>query len=140
MQTVKGGTLSNPGMVANTFKLLGGKPTVKGIRIAAVSGLALSLGGLLMLGFYFYRATKKNPEVIIRMKYGSILMDVYDHGLKDRSPVIEVTSMENLAKLAERQTAMILHLPCDYAHYYFIQNEGITYRYVSNKERTSDTE
>jgi hypothetical protein len=48
--------------------------------------------------------------------------------------------MENLAKLAERQTAMIPHLPCDYAHYYFIQSEGITYRYVSNKERTAEAD
>ena len=44
--------------------------------------------------------------------------------------MIDVTSMDDLAKLAERQGTMILHMTINFLHYYLVQNNGTTYRYV----------
>ena len=138
MKTVQAGFINNPAMVNNTFKLAGVDFTILGVRIISIIGLFISLVGLLGVGFYFFTTTKRNPEAIIGMKYGSILLDIHDQGLAALSPAIDVTTIEDLAKMAERQNAMILHLVRDSEHYsvdyYFLQIEGITYRYVSNKD------
>ncbi len=44
--------------------------------------------------------------------------------------LVDVTTIDDLAKLAERQNAMILHMMRDYLHYYHVQCNGTTYRYV----------
>jgi signal peptidase I len=134
LQTVQNGSLSSSAQVENTITLLGLNFTIQGIRILAIFGLIISLAGLLALGLIFNAASKYSQNSGISLKYGSILMDVYDQRLENLSPIIEVTSIESLAKLAERQNAMIMHLIRGFVHYYFIQIEGTTYRYVNGKD------
>ena len=110
--------------------------------MVSIIGLVISLGGLLALGLYFYIASRRSQETIIRIKYGSLLMDVYDRGLETLAPVIEVTSIDDLAKLAERENVMIMHLHLarrDFVHYYLVQIEGTTYRYVTGKGRMTNS-
>jgi hypothetical protein len=47
---------------------------------------------------------------------------------------MEVASIDDLARLAERQNAMILHLAGKPEPTYFVQIEGMTYRYVTGKD------
>jgi hypothetical protein len=62
-------------------------------------------------------------------------MEVNDRSLENISPVIDVTGVDDLAKLAERQNAMILHTIRDSVDYYFVQSDGTTYRYVNRDEQ-----
>ena len=139
IQTIQPGSISNPDMTENTLKLLGLNPTVRGIRVVSVFGLLISLGGLLALGIYFIYISSRSQDATIRIKYGSILMDIYDEGLKTWSPVIEMGSIDDLAKVAEHQNSMIMHLlPTDNGHHYLVQIEGTTYHYgFSKDQRTS---
>jgi signal peptidase I len=133
LQSSKTGKITNPNIQANTIKFLGYELNVLNIRILGVGGLSLSLLSLLILGGYIYMATQRSQETAIRIRYGSMLMDVHDRGFESISSVIEVTSIDDLAKLAERQNAMILHMIRDSLHYYFVQSDGATYRYVNSE-------
>jgi signal peptidase I len=135
LKTTLAGSFPNSNQVDNTIQLFGLKPSVRGLRTVGVIGFFLSVGSLLGLVYYFYRETKDNEEVAIRMKYGPLLIDVFDRGLKNLSPVIDVASIEDLAKLAERQNVMMMHLVRSSVHYYVVQIEGTTYRYSQSNSR-----
>ena len=45
------------------------------------------------------------------------------------SKVIEVVTLDDLAKIAQRVGCMILHQPHGSTHHYFVQDGEITYRY-----------
>ena len=138
MKTVKDGLISSTAQVNNTFKLFGLNPSVATARAVSGIGLLVCLAGLLALGYYFYTVSKRSPQAVIAMKYGSILMDIQDQGPETLSPAIDVTSIDDLAKLAGRQNAMILHLKRNSADYYYIQIDGMTYRYVKNGDLPLD--
>ena len=139
LQSSQSGVIANPNIQANTVKLLSYELNVMGMRVLGIGGLTLSLFSMLILGWYIYDVTKRNQEMLIRIRYGAMLMDVYDRGLENISTVIEVTSIQDLAKLAERQNAMILHMSRDFLHYYFVQTDGATYRYVNSYGNTKET-
>jgi signal peptidase I len=139
LQSSKNSLVANSNTQANTFKFLGFEFNLLSIRILGMGGLILSFLSLLILGWYFMNITQRNPETLIRIKYGALLMDVYDRGFENISSVIEVTSMDDLAKLAERQNAMIMHMTRDLVDYYFVQNNGATYRYVSSESHNRQT-
>ena len=138
LQTSEARTLANPGTAENTLNLLGIKPSVRATRAFSGFALGLSLVGLLALSLVYATVTKYDPAAAIRIKYGALLVDIYDRGLETPSPVIDVTSIEDLAKLAERQNLMILHLKRDSMHYYLVQNEVATYRYAAGKSRAPE--
>lgn len=137
LQTVQPGTAPNSTMVDNIFPLFGLKPTVGKIRLVALIGLGSTLAGLLALGIYSYSVSRRSEESIIRLKYSNLLIGVYEQGLASLSPVIDVTSIDDLARLAERQNAMIMHLTHEDVHYYLVQVEGKTYRYMTGQDRTA---
>jgi hypothetical protein len=97
-------------------------------------GLGISLVGLLAFWVYFLLVSRRDPHAIVRMKYGSLLMDVYERGLESLSPVIDVAGIDDLARLAERQNAMIMHVKHDEVHYYLVQAEAKAYRFVVNQD------
>lgn len=63
-------------------------------------------------------------------------MDVQEYALATTSPLVDVNTIDDLARLAERQNTMILHMTNDY----LVQAQGITYRYGSGNERNTLTE
>lgn len=114
---------------ANILPLFGLKPSVRTARIAATVGIVISLIGLLSLGLYLYFTVYGNQEAIIRLKYGALLLDVYENTYEPPAPVIDVTSIDDLAKLADRHGTMILHIPREFLQDYLVQGENATYRY-----------
>ncbi|MGB8213415.1 MAG: signal peptidase I [Anaerolineales bacterium] len=135
MQTVQPGSFTSSSLVENTIPVFGVNPTIRGMRLVSEIGLGISLLGLLALGCYYYFATRGSEESIIRMKYAALLVGVREPGLESLSPVIDVNSMDDLARLAERQNAMIMHLTHADVHYYLVQVEGTTYRYMTDKRQ-----
>jgi hypothetical protein len=67
------------------------------------------------------------------------MIDVEDTGLLQASSVIDVRSMEALAKLAERFSTVILHGIEINRHAYYVQFGGTTYRFVLDAGKTEST-
>ena len=117
---------------ANALSLLGLKPEVGKMRVLSLIGLGLSLGGLLFLGFFISNKVRGSQEALVQMKYSSMLVDIHDRTLELSSPAIDVVTMDDLAKLAERHDSLILHEARGLIHYYLVQGDQITYRYTLN--------
>ena len=122
---------------ANTLSLLGLKPEVGKTRVAALIGLCLSLGGLLFLVLFISNQVRGSREALVQMKYSSMLVDIKDRSLELSSPAIDVVTMDDLAKLAERYSGVILHEARGLIHFYFVQGDRIIYRFMLNDDGTS---
>lgn len=114
----------------NLILILGLPIPVWIIRFISLLGLGLSLYGLISAGLNLYRAASQSQEALIRLKYGAMLVDVYEQSLPQSSSIVDVASMDDLGRLAERHGTMILHMTRNFLHYYFVQSGSITYRYV----------
>lgn len=119
----------------NTISLLGLKPPVWAVRFISLLGFGFSLFGLIAAGMNMYRTASQSQEALIRLKYGSMLVDVYEQSITPSLAVIDVATIDDLARLAERQGAMILHMTQNFLHYYLVQSNGATYRYVISTGR-----
>lgn len=120
----------NANLEPNTLSLLGWQPRIGMLRVTALLGLALSLGGLVFVASRILGAARQSQEALIRMKYGGLLVNVYERNLAPASMLVDVTNIDELAKLAERHNTVILHMALNFIHYYMVQCNGLTYRYV----------
>ncbi|MBI5294386.1 MAG: signal peptidase I [Chloroflexi bacterium] len=130
MHIMKQGLVSSSNYEANTLPILGWEPTISFLRVFALVGLGLALGGLGAMGWSVFNMARQSEDTLIRLRYGPLLMDVYERSLDGTLPVIDVTSIDDLAKLADRQNAMILHMTLNFMHAYMVQCNGAVYRYV----------
>lgn len=131
----KQGSVENANLEPNTFSFLRWKLRIGPLRGVALLGLALSLGGLGFVAARVLRTGQQSQEAMIRLKYGGLLVNVYERNLTPISAVIDVTTIDELAKLAERHNTVILHMRINYAQYYMVQCNGLTYRYVFSASR-----
>lgn len=119
----------------NSISMLGLPIPVWIIRFVSLLGLGLSLYGLISAGLGLYRTASQSQEALIRLKYGAMLVDVYEQNIAPVSSIVDVASMDDLGRLAERHGTMILHMTRNFLHYYFVQSDSITYRYVISTGR-----
>ena len=119
---------------ANTIPILGLELEVGKTRAATLLGLMISAGGIMALGMAIAKITR-NKEAYVRMKYGSLLADVNqnNNGHVRPTEIIDLDTIDDLAKLADRKNSMILHETLGPIHYYLVQGDGITYRYSLNE-------
>lgn len=122
--------IQNPLMQENRISLAGFSISVPMLRVFSGAGLGISLLMLVVLGVLFYSEIRNHSGALAKMKYGHLMIDIYEYTIEPNARHIEVTTIDELAKLAERQNSVILHLEHDQAHYYFVQANGSTYRYV----------
>ena len=130
LRSVKQGLAGNADVQVNTFSILGLNPSVRSIRVIAILGFGFSLMGLFGIGMRLYHTARQSQDALIRLKYGGMLVDVFEQNPAPTSSMVDVTTMDNLAKLAERHGTMILHTSRNFLHYYLVQANGVTYRYV----------
>jgi signal peptidase I len=129
----KQGLVESTALQPNTISLLGFQPTVQSLRMTGLGGLLLTLAAVLVAGWNLLQGKQNDREAVIRLKYGGLLMDVQEYALAATSPLVDVHTIDDLARLAERQNTMILHM----TNYYLVQAQGITYRYVNAHERNT---
>ena len=139
LQLSKQSLTGNSDLEANILPLLGWKPTVQMMRGISLIGLGLSLGGFLAIGWYIYTTAYQSQEALIRLRYGSLIVDVQEQSLDISVPMVDVGTIDDLARMAERQNTMILHMTVNFLNYYLVQSNGTVYRYVTNpgKEQVS---
>ncbi len=115
---------------ANTLSLLGKEFIISDLRKYAKIGLGISLVGILSLVSIIIIVARRSQESLVQLKYSPMLVDIHNRTLELSSPAIDVVTMEDLAKLAERHNSLILHERHGLVHHYLVQGDRITYRFV----------
>lgn len=128
--STKAGLAGTSSSQRNAISLLGLEFPIWVIRFISLLGFGVSLISLIVLGSNLYKTASQNEQALIRLKYGGMLVDVYEQNLAPASSIIDVRTIDDLARLAEKQGTMILHMTRNFLHYYFVQNNSTTYRYV----------
>jgi signal peptidase I len=113
--------------VPNTLSLFGIELKVPVLRTITVIGLVLSLSGLAVLGFQVERISRNDRQTFVRMKYDPLVIDVEEGGLRKTNQIIQVNSIDDLAKLAEKHNSMILHETQDDVDTYLVHLNGFSY-------------
>jgi len=134
------GIIEGTRQALGTFSLFGLGLQVGESRVLALVGLGLSLAGLLVIGLFVASRTQRSQEALVQVKYGPMLVDIQDRMLESSLPAIDVMTMDDLAKLAERNNSVILHQARGMIHYYFVQGDRITYRFALSEDGSSPTE
>ena len=126
------GLLKQPYTETNTLSFLGVAIHVLAIRWISIILLVLSLGGLAALATFVYRTVDNEGEPArIQRKYGTLLVSV-NKGLPGRDEQVkDVGTMEDLARLADKDGRSILHGVKGRNHVYFVQDSEIVYRYTA---------
>lgn len=130
------GALSGERLEANTLRILGGDFAVPALRTIAALGLVISLGGLAVLAWKLQALAQTDPLQFIRVRYGSHMIDVQNGSLPGANPAVDVASIDDLGKLAERFQSVILHTESDALHAFYVQGAGIIYRFATNLQKT----
>jgi hypothetical protein len=124
---------------ANTMLLFGKELAIPALRLIALIGLIGSLSGLILLGLRLQRLSRYHQENFFQIKYSSMMIDVQNADSIALSSIIDVTSIDALAKLAERFSVMILHAKQGVLHTYYVQAGGTIYRFMMNPNKTGST-
>lgn len=135
LHVTKPGMAGSTSVETNTISLLGFEVSILVLRVTCLAGIGISILGSTMLGAELYRAASRSREMLIRFKYGPLLVDVMEQNLPSMPAIIDVSSADDLARLAERHGTMILHTAKNFLHFYFVQIHGTTYRYVFSAGR-----
>ena len=115
---------------ANTLSILGFQFNIAVARQAAIAGLVLALAGILIIWLPMFRAGQADEVSHIQAKYGSLLVNIRDSSLlASNQPLIEVATIDDLVRIAERDVRMILHQDNESTHRYFVQTAEVTYHY-----------
>jgi len=130
------GVLNEKGTEANTVKILGAEFAIPALRLIAIIGLLCSLAGLAMLGLRFQNISRNNPAQFIHTRFSSMMIDVQNSEAIDSKATVDVSTIDDLGKLAERFSTMILHAESSQSHAYYVQGEGTTYRFVMKRQET----
>jgi signal peptidase I len=133
------GILSESRTEANTLKIFGAEFAIPALRLLAVIGLVASLGGLAYLGMKLQNLSKGDPVQFIRARFGAMMIDIRTAVVNDSTSFVDVSSIDDLGKLAERFNAMILHAESEKTHAYYVQGEGSAYRFVLNAHAAEST-
>ena len=128
---VQPGIIKSQSTAANALSLLVWKADVASVRRIAPIAFGLALLGLIAVGGPLFYALQHDEALRIRLNYNTLLVAVREHSAFESEYVIDVASIDDLAKLAERIGGPMLYMPSDLSHGYVVRDGGITYRYVS---------
>lgn len=130
LHVTQSGSVSGSDARPNTWAFMGGDFDVQSLRLLALLGLALSTAALTAFGWQIFRGIQSSPVNMIQLKHRGLLMDVHRISSQRGLPVVDVASIDDLARLAERQNVLIAHAVFNFLHCYSVQSNGMMYRYV----------
>jgi signal peptidase I len=117
----------------NSLTILNNKLPVVSARTISAVGFVISLLGLAGLLMIISRTSKRSREMLVRMKYGSSMVDVESSDAHLSRPSVDVKDIDDLARLAERNNTVILHEARGWLHTYLVEADQVTYRYTLNE-------
>jgi signal peptidase I len=140
LHSTKAGIAGNPNPQANTLSVGGLNLDIRMLRVICLLGLSFSVLGLSLIGILFYNIASPDQEARIRLKYGALLVDIFERDLELAASIININSMEDLVKLAERHGSMILHMKKGAADHYLVQYNGTAYRHIIGTDSDAVTQ
>jgi signal peptidase I len=135
------GTVKTLRSEPNTIQLLMFDVNVGVARAAGLLGvgaIVVALGSLLIAADQFRRPAGTDGERLAA-RYGGSLVSVTGHVPASRAKIVDVASVEDLGRMAERFGSVILQEARPGYHCYFVQDGDITYRYQALGTRGGDT-
>jgi signal peptidase I len=127
LQPVVESVLSSVETETNTINLLFLKSSVSLARFVSTIGLILSIAGLFLLISKISKASKQDKDMLVRMKYGSSMVDVEASPSLETGEFVRVKNIDDLARLAEKLNTVILHHNDNGQHVYYVEAFGLTY-------------
>jgi signal peptidase I len=116
--------------VPNTIHVLGLDLSVPALRVGALAGLLLGALGLLLLSTYMRNLRARDPRAFVEALNGPILVGIQDQTALQGLRFVEIATLDDLTKLAERSGALLLHETLSPSSYYVVDGTGIAYHYV----------
>ncbi len=123
----KEGVQTTQQSVRNKIKLLSLNLDVVATRIISSLTLILSLVGLWLIFDQISKASKKDKGLMVKLKYGGALINVENPPQVNPRTSVNLTEIDDLAKIAEKQGTVIFHHEVDGQHSYFVEANGMTY-------------
>ncbi|HEY2789636.1 MAG TPA: signal peptidase I [Gaiellales bacterium] len=99
-------------------------------RIAALIGLLASLTAAVLAGRLLRRTRLSDEPTRIRARYGESIVTVVHSSLGRHTDLVQVKSIEELARIAERYESMIIHEQTDLGHAYLVADGSTLYAYL----------
>ncbi len=127
----KDGTVSVSSLVPNRLPVPVLHPTVATARKLSVVGVLVALFGGITLTALVWRAGQADEPARINARYGSLMIALRGSDLNASIRLIDVATIEDLVRVAEREGRMILHQRSGRSHDYFVQEVDVTYRYCT---------
>lgn len=130
LHTSKTGMVSGSSAVSNELNLFGLRFPVSVARGFSMAGLFISLCAGLLVGWQFLGGMQSRPVDMIRLKYRGLLVDARQFNAPRSLPIMDVASVDDLARLAERHGTVIVHLQHRQQDTYLVQTQGMLYRHT----------
>lgn len=113
----------------NEVSVFGFESKVPLLRVGALGGLGLSALAALIVWAMISRAGA-NPAGKIAVEHGRLLVGIQGGKLStEDGPRVEVSGIDDLAKVAEQEGRMILHEQTERGHRYFVLSDDVIYYY-----------
>ena len=115
--------------VNNTLSVFGMALGVKTARTIASIVFGIAILGAIYPAWSMISEVQKSNGARIRLQYDSLIVDVDKGSLKTKgTQVVQVESLNDLVKMAERYGAVILHEFDGKLHRYSVQDEGTLFQ------------
>jgi len=99
-------------------------------RWLSALGLALSLVVTMALGLAGLRLARSGVAAQIKLKYGHLLLTVREVRLQRDERLVELSTIEDLARMAEKSGRMILYYARGSTHHYLVRDGEQFYHYA----------
>jgi signal peptidase I len=99
-------------------------------RILGLIGLAASLAAAVVAARLLRRARAADEPTRIGARYGESIVTVVHSSLGRHTDLVQVKSIEELARIAERYESMIIHEQTDIGHAYLVADGATLYAYL----------
>jgi signal peptidase I len=104
------------------------------LRIVATLGLAAALAAAAVAGRLLWRSREADEPTRIEARFGESIVTVVHSSLGRHADLVQVKSIEELARLAERYDSMIIHEQTSLGHAYLVADGATLYAYLLNAE------
>jgi signal peptidase I len=103
-------------------------------RIAGSLGLLLALAAAAVAGWLLWRSRAADEPTRIGARYGESIVTVVHSSLGRHADLVQVRSIEELARIAERYDSMIIHEQTAIGHAYLVADGTTLYAYLLNTD------
>ena len=137
---IEEGSIQYTRPVLNTISILGIEISILASRWIAALALIITIAGFSVIFFIDYQSRKEGLAAQAKLDYGNIMIDVNENDTVRDGYTIIVDSMDDLVKIAEKNSQLILHEDLGETHHYFVYVNGDTYSFTIIEETPEPAE